>query len=300
MSRPLRIELPDGLYHVTSRGDHREPIFKDDDDRRLLLEVVTQAMARFEAVAHAYCLMGNHYHFVLQTRQANLSRLMRHVNGVYSQAFNRRHGLVGHLFQGRFKAIHVDRDAYFLAACRYVDLNPVRARIVEDPSAWHWSSYRAHVGIDPRPEWLESGALRNQLLGRPELTAADQAAAGGAYAQFVQDGRQDPLWERGLRQEIYLGGSDFIGHVQARMSAKQAKSTDIPAAQSRHPGTARRHLTEPTREQRMLCEYLEGGKRLSVIAEHWGLSISRVSRLIKRAEQTMVDGESKKSCGGKT
>jgi REP element-mobilizing transposase RayT len=104
MSRPLRIELSNVLHHVISRGGHREPIFKDEADRVLLLEVVAHALARFDAVVHAYCLMGNHYHFVPQPRQANLSRLMRHVNGAYSQAFNRRHSLVGHLFHGRFKA----------------------------------------------------------------------------------------------------------------------------------------------------------------------------------------------------
>ena len=127
MARPLRIEFPGAVYHVTSRGDRREAIFVDDQDRHALLEVVAQALSRFDAQALAYCLMDNHYHFVLHTRQANLSLLMRHINGVYTQAFNRRHGKAGHLFQGRFKAILVDRDAYLLEVCRYVDLNPVRA-----------------------------------------------------------------------------------------------------------------------------------------------------------------------------
>ena len=130
MARPLRIEFPGAVYHVTSRGDRREDIFVDDQDRQALLAVVAQALSRFDAEALAYCLMGNHYHLVLHTRQANLSLLMRHVNGVYTQTYNRRHHKVGHLFQGRFKAILVDRDAYLLEVCRYVDLNPVRARVV--------------------------------------------------------------------------------------------------------------------------------------------------------------------------
>jgi putative transposase len=111
MSRPLRIGFPGVVYHVTARGDRREPIFLDDGDREALLGVVGQAMGRFDGQVLSYCLMGNHYHFVMHTRQGNLSRLMRHVNGVYTQSFNRRRGLVGHLFQGRFKAILVDRDA---------------------------------------------------------------------------------------------------------------------------------------------------------------------------------------------
>ncbi|WP_287640533.1 transposase [Accumulibacter sp.] len=114
MARPLRIEFPGAIYHVTSRGDRREPIFVDDADGESLLAVLAAGMARFDAQVLAYCLMGNHYHFVLHTRQANLSALMRHVNGVYTQAFNRRHAKVGHLPQGRFKAILVDRDAYLL------------------------------------------------------------------------------------------------------------------------------------------------------------------------------------------
>jgi putative transposase len=127
MSRPLRIEFPNAIYHVTSRGDRREPIYRDEVDRQAQLDAIALAMERFDAQVLAYCQMGNHFHLVLHTRQANLSRLMRHVNGVYTQAFNRRHGLVGHLFQGRFKAILVDRDAHLLALCRYVERNPVAA-----------------------------------------------------------------------------------------------------------------------------------------------------------------------------
>ena len=177
MARPLRIEFPGAVYHVTSRGDRREPIFVDDEDRQGLLEVVAQALSRFDAEALSYCLMGNHYHFVLHTRQANLSLLMRHINGVYTQSFNRRHDKVGHLFQGRFKAILVDRDAYLLEVCRYVDLNPVRARLVRKPEAWAWSSYRAHVGQTPAPAWLDTEGLHGYLLGRPVRSAADRRRA---------------------------------------------------------------------------------------------------------------------------
>ena len=134
MSRPLRIEFPGAIYHVTSRGDRREPIFDDDQDREAFLDVVGTALERFDACALAYCLMGNHYHLVLHTRSANLSRLMRQINGVYTQTYNRRHRKVGHLFQGRFKAILVDENAYLLEVCRYVDLNPVRARMVPHPA----------------------------------------------------------------------------------------------------------------------------------------------------------------------
>ena len=127
MSRPLRLEFAGALYHVTLRGDRREPIFEDDADRVAWLQVLAEALDRFQAPGYAYCLMDNHYHIVLQTHRPNLSRLMRHVNGVYTRRYNRRHGKVGHLFQGRFKAVLVDEESYFLEVCRYVDLNPVRA-----------------------------------------------------------------------------------------------------------------------------------------------------------------------------
>ena len=128
MARPLRVEFPGAVYHLTARGDRRESIFIDDADRVALLGVVGDATERFAASMLAYCLMGNHYHFVVQTHRANLSQLMRQINGVYTQGFNRRHAKVGHVFQGRFKALVVDRDAYLLEVCRYVELNPVRAK----------------------------------------------------------------------------------------------------------------------------------------------------------------------------
>lgn len=152
MSRLLRIEFPGAVYHVTSRGDRHEAIYRDDADRLAQLEVVAQAMDRFDATVLAYCLMGNHYHLVLHTREPNLSRLMRHVNGVYTLHFNRRHALAGHVFQGRFKAILVERDAYLLALCRYVERNPVAAQLVTAAADRPWSSYRAHVCQSPAPD----------------------------------------------------------------------------------------------------------------------------------------------------
>lgn len=181
MSRPLRIEFPGAIYHVTSRGDRREPIFGDDADRRTFLEVVGAALDRFDACALAYCLLGNHYHLVLHTRRANLSMLMRHINGVYTQAYNRRHRKMGHLFQGRFKAILVDRDAYLLEVCRYVDLNPVRANMISHPADWPWSSYRAHVGNQAPLSWLDTPSVHGYLLGRDVANGRDSKRAAQRY-----------------------------------------------------------------------------------------------------------------------
>lgn len=163
MVRPLRIQYPGAVYHVTSCGDSREPIAQDDIDRAAFLSVVAQAFERFEAHAWAYCLMGSHYHLIIRTRQANLSRLMRHINGAYTQTFNCRHQLTGHLFQGRFKAILVDSDSYPLEVCRYVDLKPVGANRVKRPDAYRWSSYRALAGFADKPNWLDAKSVYEQV-----------------------------------------------------------------------------------------------------------------------------------------
>ncbi|HEV8259768.1 MAG TPA: transposase [Burkholderiales bacterium] len=287
MARPLRIEFPGAVYHVTARGDRREPIFVDDADRQALLEVIAQALSRFDAQMLAYCLMGNHYHFVLHTRQANLSLLMRQINGVYTQAFNRRHDKVGHLFQGRFKAILVDRDTYLLEVCRYVELNPVAARIVRKPQAWSWSSYRAHVGQETVPGWLDSDGLHGYLLGRTVRTAADRRRAAERYADLVASTpTHASLWGTALRQQIYLGDEAFVERMQALAEPQNSADRDIPRAQRSKPRSLAQWLGNcTTREEALYRAHTESALSMSAIARELGLSVSRVSRLIARAEQ---------------
>lgn len=212
MSRPLRIEFAGAVYHVTTRGDRRESIYRDDVDRQAQLAVLAQALDRFDGQVLAYCLMGNHYHLVLHTRQGNLSRLMRHLNGVYTQAHNRRHGLVGHLFQGRFKAILVDREAYLLALCRYVERNPVAAGLVASVGDWVWSSYGAHVGEVVTPPWLDSAGLHGYLLGHSVASEGDTRRARARYAALVQESQaQDAtFWRDALQNQVYLGDENFV------------------------------------------------------------------------------------------
>ena len=289
MSRPLRIEFPGAVYHVTSRGDRRESIFEDDADRRALLAVVALGLTRFDAQMLAYCLMGNHYHFVLHTRAANLSQLMRHINGVYTQSFNRRHAKVGHLFQGRFKAIVIDRDAYLLEVCRYVELNPVRAGMVDAPQAWPWSSYRAHVGEAAAPEWLDTGGLYGDLLGHVANTAGDTRRAARRYAQLVAAGRDVRLWDSGLNKQIYLGDDDFVARMQSQVAHSGMTSKDVPKAQRSAP----RDLTHwlrvcENREESLRRAHVESGISMTALAGELGLSVARVSHLIARAEASRV------------
>ena len=286
MARPLRLEFPGATYHVTSRGDRREPVYRDDADRSAHVQVVAAAVDRFEAKVLAYCLMGNHYHLVVHTPQANLSRLMRQINGVYTQAFNRRHGLVGHLFQGRFKAIVVDRDAYLMSLCRYVERNPVAAGLVAAPGAWAWSSYRAHVGQADAPSWLDTHALYSQLLGRPPQNAADCAHAASQYEALVEVAPAASLWQHGLTAQIFLGDAQFAARMQARASAAQTASTDIPRAQ-RLPALSLSQCLQRCGDRALALRmaHVEGGMSMSSLAREMGLSVSRVSRLIAAAER---------------
>jgi REP-associated tyrosine transposase len=277
MARPLRLEFEGAIYHVTSRGDRREPIFHGDSDRNLLLAIVTKAMKRFDAVVFAYCLMENHYHFVVRTHRPNLSRLMHFINGVYTQAYNRRHTQVGHLFQGRFEAVLVDKDAYFLEVCRYVDLNPVRAGMTTQPEEWAWSSYRAHTGRAPAPSWLDSSALHRQL-------SPQQLERGpGLYARFVAEGRNVKLWDTALSGQIYLGNARFVREMQTR--AASCSDGEIPRAQRQPKARPLSwYLARHDRNTAIVMAHLEGGHTQSAIAKATGLSVSRVSRLVSLNE----------------
>ena len=156
MSRPLRIELAGGLYHVTSRGDRRENIYENDADRSKWLAILGKVCERFNWRCHAYCLMDNHYHFVIETLEGNLSKGMRQLNGVYTQYFNRQYDRVGHVFQGRYKAILIEKETYLLELIRYVVLNPVRAKMVDRVEDWPWSSYHAMLGKEEFLPWLDT------------------------------------------------------------------------------------------------------------------------------------------------
>ena len=145
MARPLRIEYPGAVYHVTSRGNEKKPVFKDEKDRLNFLNTLQHANKRYNWICHAYCLMTNHYHLLIETPDGNLAIGMRQLNGVYTQLFNNWHGRTGHLFQGRYKAILIQKDSHLLEVCRYVVLNPVRANMVETPEEYRWSSFRSNA-----------------------------------------------------------------------------------------------------------------------------------------------------------
>jgi len=185
MARPLRLEFPGALYHVTARGNHQEDIYEEDGDRLEFLSVFQEVCDRYNWICHAYCLMSNHYHLLIETPDANLSKGMRQLNGVYTQAFNRKHNRVGHLFQGRYKAILVEKDSYLFELSRYIVLNPVRAQMVRSAVNWRWSSYRAMIGQIKTPVFLESDWILSAFGKRKS-----KAIIG--YKKFVSEGKISP------------------------------------------------------------------------------------------------------------
>lgn len=275
MSRPLRLEFPNALYHITSRGDRREDIYEDDIDRNQFLDVFASVIDRFNWVCYAYCLMGNHYHLLLQTPDGNLSKGMRQLNGVYTQAYNRRHKVAGHLFQGRYKSILVDQDAYLLELSRYVVLNPVKAKIVQQVGQWKWSSYRAMTGESQSPDWLSSDYL---LL----LFSARRRAAMKNYKEFVQAGLQnEPIWTQ-LRNQIYLGSPDFVDKVQKNLSGRN-EDIQIPRAQKRPIAKTLREYEKlaVSRDEAIVLAYDSGGYSYQELGDHFGLHFTRIGKIVR-------------------
>ncbi|BCB26145.1 hypothetical protein SKTS_10310 [Sulfurimicrobium lacus] len=276
MARPLRIELSGGLYHVTSRGDRREDIYFSDSDREAWLTLFGEVCRRFNWICHAYCLMTNHYHVVVETPEGNLAQGMRQLNGVYTQWINRTHRRIGHVFQGRYKAILVEKDSYLLELARYVVLNPVRAGMVSDAGEWSWSSYPAMVGAVPAPPWLQTGWILGQFSRQ-----RDQARLG--YRDFVRVGVGLPsIWDK-LEGQIFLGGEAFIQRARSSISPDQSLD-EIPRAQRRPLAKPLAHYQAEFADDThtgMALAYLSGGYPMKTIAEAFGVHYTTVSRAVR-------------------
>ena len=203
MSRPHRVEFPGAVYHLTSRGNARGRIFVRDGDRETFLKVLADTVVRYRWICHAYCLMDTHYHLLVETRLPNLSLGMRQLNGLYTSRFNKLNRRTGHVFQGRYKAVLVEKEAHLLELGRYVALNPVQAGMVGRPESWQWGSYAATIGRSARPPFLTIGWLLEQF-GR------DRARAIRAYRRFVLEGigiKESPFED--VKGQIYLGSNEF-------------------------------------------------------------------------------------------
>jgi putative transposase len=224
MARPLRIEYAGAVYHVTSRGNERKAIFRDDEDREKFFSSLSDLPNRFGVVIHGFVLMGNHYHLLLETPSPNLQRAMQYLNTAYTVYFNRRHHRAGHLLQGRYKAFVIDKDSYLLSVSRYLHLNPVRAGMVKRPEEYPWSSYREYIGKRKRRGWLTCDWVLEQF-------SKNATRARRGYKEFVEDavgGSDNPFAL--LKAGLVLGSEGFFEEIKRKLSVE--KDSEVP--QARH------------------------------------------------------------------
>jgi putative transposase len=275
MTRPLRIEFPGALYHVTARGNRRGAIYRDDQDRYLWLEALAATCGRFKFIVHAFCQMTDHYHLLLETADGGLAQGMRQLNSVYAQRFNLRHAMVGHLFQGRYKAILVQKNTHLLELARYVVLNPVRAGMVASPGEWPWSSYALMTQAAAAPAWLDTAALL-------ALFGPDARAAGLAYREFVAAGLQRPSPLKEVRYQLLLGDDDFVDqHIDELARPKLDNVTRIQRRLVRQ-SLAQFAAAFPERDEAMAHAYSSTAHSMREIARHFAVSPRTVGRAVKR------------------
>ena len=295
MARPLRIEFSGAFYHVTSRGNEEKEVFKSQKDREKFLDYLATASSRYGAVIHAFCLMGNHYHLLLETPDGNLSQIMRHINGAYTTYFNSRRKRAGHLFQGRYKAVLVEAEAYATELTRYIHLNPVRAGITVCPETYPWSSYRGYIGQTATPKWLRTGFILDTF-------ALDREQAQKKYQQFVEDllltDYESPL-KRTVASTL-LGSAAFIAgiteqHLVTRRADQQLsalkKLVGVPALDAIIAGVGRAVAPDADLTKKLSLYFCHrySGANLREIGERFEMSDSAVCqvsrRILLRAQQ---------------
>lgn len=281
MARPLRIVYPGAVYHITNRGNDKKDIFKDDQDRETFLKILALVNKRYHWLCHAYCLMDNHYHLMIETPDGNLSLGMRQLNGVYTQARNKRRNKTGHLFQGRYKAILIQKDSHLLEVCRYVVLNPVRAKMVEKPEDWKWSSYLATTGKAPPHSCLTT----DWILGQFSRT---RAKAAKEYRQFVHWGIGKTIWNE-VKGQTLLGEDDFVDSLSDHLR-RHKDIPEIPKCQryaNRPPLDkllSESIIMNKRKRDKKIAEAVEKhGYTQRAIADHLGMHFTYVSQIVKRS-----------------
>jgi REP element-mobilizing transposase RayT len=291
MARALRITFPGAFYHVTSRGNERKAVFKSKRDREKFLEYLESASRRYDALTHAYCMMDNHYHLLLETPSGNLPQIMRHINGAYTTYFNIKRDRSGHLFQGRYKAILVEIDEYAKELSRYIHLNPVRAKIVETPEEYEWSSYKFYIGKQKAAQWL----YRDFILG---YFGKSVSVAQRAYQKFV-DAYAHQEYSSPLEQVVsstLLGSADFITFIKENYLSAKKPDKELPALKELVQKPSIQDIFERvelvfTKDKVMarnvkmyLCQRYTGEK-LMEIGSHFGIGESGVSQACRRVAQ---------------
>ena len=292
MARALRIEYPGAYYHITSRGNERKAIYRNKGDRRSFLLYLKSAYLRYGAIIHAYCLMDNHYHILLETPRGNLSQIMRHINGAYTTRFNIKHKRKGHLFQGRYKAILVDADAYLTELSGYIHLNPVRAGMVDMPEKYSWSSYRYYIGKKKKPDWLFVDSILGyfeHITVSPEenysnfvlakIFAKEYSPLGKAVASTILG--CDRFIERTIDE--YLGNKKSHQDVPALRELKRIERLDIISKEVK----TQMGENGASKKAAIFISHQYSGKSLKEIGAYFGISASGVSLSSSRFMMTV-------------
>ncbi len=280
MSRPLRIEFENACYFVTSKGNASQRVFLSSDDGRLWMRTFESVCARFGWICHAYCLMDNHYHIVIETPGANLSAGMRQLNGVYTQSFNRKNNRSGHLFTGRFNSVIFQKEKYLKTLIRHTVTNPVRKGLINSPMQWKWSSCRASCGKE------------NLSFIDPDRIAEIFGSAS-EFENFISEPQQSDIL-KDVKRQIYLGDDDFIEHV-SRFASGHSHSREIPIKQRAGIRSIEGFVTGITdRKQAIFTAYCSGFFSIKEISDYFGIHYSTVSRIVSEYESVSA-GELKKT-----
>jgi putative transposase len=294
VARPLRVEFPGAFYHVTSRGNERKMVFQNNRDREKYLTYLESAHDRYGAIIHVYCFMGNHYHLLLETPRGNLSKILHHINGAYTTYFNVKRGRFGHLFQGRFKGILVEKDAYCKELSRYIHLNPVRAGLVKNPSEYPWSSYRYYIGREKKPEWLTTEMILSDF-------GSEERKRYRGYRDYVE-GREGKELESPFKRVIastFLGSEEFINNIRVKyLEKKKVDKRNIPAARKVLRGPSFEEIEKAVVKElgkdhalnKKMSIYLShrySGMRLDEIGAYFGKKGSAVSQLSRRFKEAL-------------
>jgi len=292
MARPLRIEFPGAYYHVMSRGNEKQAIYRNRGDRTKFLEYLESASVRYGANIHCYCLMGNHYHLLLETPDCSLARIMRHINGAYTTYFNTRHSRVGHLFQGRYRSVLVDADAFCMALSRYIHLNPVKEGLAASPATYEWSSYQYYLNGQETQKWLQTDFLLSMMGG--------DADSRKRYQKYVESGDEifNDLYARKFSSMTVLGRREFVDEIKGKYLSTQRVSRDLPATRELRTRPEIQQIIDAVAgelkgdhrlEKKMtiyLCHHFSGCT-LKEIGAHFGVGESAVSENSKRFAMTL-------------
>lgn len=288
MARPLRIEYSGAFYYVTAKGNEQKAVFKSQKDREKFLDYLATASSRYGAIIHAFCLMSNHYHLLLETPGGNLSQIMRHINGAYTTYFNIRRKRTGHLFQGRYKAVLVEAETFAPELTRFIHLNPVQERMTVCPEAYPWSSYRCYIGQATTPDWLRTGFILDSF-------APDREQAQQKYQQFVEDllptEYENPL--KGTVASTLLGSAIFITEVTERHLEKRRADSNLPALKKLVGGPSLDAIisgveravgpdADLTKKLSIYCCHRYSGAKLREIGERFNMSDSSVCQVSRR------------------